>query len=62
MNGQRSATYTMEYYSTIQKQWNFAISDSNEILLFLTILEGIILNEMSNREKYKYNISLIHGN
>ena len=47
--------YTMEYYSAIK---------SNEIMPFAatwTDLEIIILNEVSQKEKDKYHISLICG-
>ena len=48
--------YTMDYYSAIKK---------NEILPFATTwidLEGIILSEISQKEKDKYRmISLIYG-
>ena len=47
--------YTMEYYSAIKK---------NEILPFAATwmnLEIIILSEVSQTEKDKYMISLIHG-
>ena len=49
-------THTMEYYSAIKK---------NEILPFATTrmdLDGIMLSEISQTEKYKYcTISLIRG-
>ena len=47
--------YTMEYYSAIKK---------NEIMPFAATgmdLEIVLLSEVSQTEKDKYMISLIHG-
>ena len=50
-------TCTTEYYSGIKKEGNLAISDN--ILDPWMDLEGILLSEMSEKDKY-YMISLIH--
>ena len=41
-------TYTMEYYSAIEKKWNLAICDN------MMDLKHIMLSEISQTEKDKY--------